>query len=739
MSIDDHRISPQPGPGGSPDPLAAGALASSGASPHPGGTPAAGTVDATPDAPAVREETVAHRTPTSEGGSPDDTVTVTRDPGAGADERGSVANRETATTDAEAPDTASPPRDPQEPDKAAVVGGAASPSGGADKPAPPAAPADGKPADWENFAPPAPPPVRPAGRARRTLDAVGSFLGHEWTLACLAGLALAAVMFWPAVVHPASTITADVWDPTLQTWQVAWSGHILATDPGQLWNSNSFYPDQHSFAFSDTLLGYFPIGLIGHGPVAAIVRYNALFVLLMALCFIGGYALARQLGAGRLGGAVAAVAVSYAPWRWSQAGHMHVMSMGGILLALAMLARGHGFSFRDGWRTERGRPGWALAGWLVAAWQLSLSFGIGIPFAYVLGAAGLVAVLTWLRRGRPRLGRRLVAFDALGIVVFGAVAAFMARPFFEVVKLHPEAKRSIEDVAIFSPNLRSFLTAPGQSWLWGDLHEQARSTMIAPAETCLLAGFALYGLAVAGLFFSTWKVRTRLWLLLGVLVSGYLSLGTHVPAGRQVGYVLLYKYAPGWNAIRTPGRVFLWTTLFLALLAAGAVAELAARSRELAEQTTGGRPTALARLALILPLFAVTVEGVNSIDHPDVPVQPAAMRTVDGPLMVLPSDQTSDEIIMLWSTTKFQKMVNGGSGFTPTDQWHLREQTKSFPDANSVAALRAAGVKTVVVLRNPPPTLVNNDYTYAQNPDDPIDGLGISRTVDADTIIYTLN
>ncbi len=324
-------------------------------------------------------------------------------------------------------------------------------------------------------------------------------------MASLAGLALAVIMFWPSVAHPASTIPADVWDPTLQAWQMAWSGHILSTDPMQLWNSNSFYPEQYTFAFSDTLLGYFPAGLIGHGPQAALVRYNMIFVLLHGLAFVGAYALVRQLGAGRIAAAVAGVAFGYAPWRWSQAGHMHVMSVGGIALALAMLARGHGFSLRHGWRTERAKPGWALAGWLVAAWQISLGFGIGIPFAYVLGIIVLVAVVTWLRRRRPALGRRLVIFDAVGVVVFGAVAAFMARPYFIVVDQHPYAKRSLTDLDYLSPSLRSFFTAPGTDWLWGDLHEPARQAIQANAETTLLCGFTLYGLAFAGLFMSIWS------------------------------------------------------------------------------------------------------------------------------------------------------------------------------------------------------------------------------------------
>jgi len=83
---------------------------------------------------------------------------------------------------------------------------------------------------------------------------------HEWTLAALGSLLLAAVMTWPTLKHPMTTIPQDTADPTLQAWQMAWAGHALTTDPGSLWDGNAFYPDRYSYAFSDTLLGYAPFG-----------------------------------------------------------------------------------------------------------------------------------------------------------------------------------------------------------------------------------------------------------------------------------------------------------------------------------------------------------------------------------------------------------------------------------------------------------------------------------------------
>ncbi len=59
-----------------------------------------------------------------------------------------------------------------------------------------------------------------------------------------------------------------------------------------------------------------------------------------------------------------------------------------------------------------------------------------------------------------------------------------------------------------------------------------------------------------------------------------------------------------------------------------------------------------------------------------------------------------EEHVMLWSTTRFQQVTNGGSGFTPQLTEQIRQSSATFPDQPSVDYLRGVGVKTVVVLRD---------------------------------------
>ncbi len=541
-----------------------------------------------------------------------------------------------------------------------------------------------------------------AGRVRAAVR-------HEWALAVAAAAGLAVLVIWLlppylrwlmaggsgelTVANPARTIIGDGGDPTGQAWLVAWNGYAISHAPGRLWDTNAFHPDVWGLAFTDSLLGYAPFGLFGSGPSDAILRYNILFVLAFALCSAGTYFLVRQLGAGRVGAAVAGVVFAYAPWRYGHNGHLNILSTGGIVLALAMLARGHGWSLRHGYRPQRVRPGWIVAGWLVAAWQISLGFGVGLPFVYLLFAACLVAAAGWFITGRPRLGRRLVLADLGGGLFFAAVTGYFAYVYQTVRDLNPEIQRTWDYIDVFSPTWRGLLAAAGPSLPWGDRHEPARQAMgNAANEKVLLCGFVLYGLAIAGLFLSIWTRRQRILLAAGVVVGLLFTFGTNGPL-----YRLLYLYLPGFDGVRTPGRLILWPTLFLAILAAGLITRL---SRQAAAAVRGEHARTAARIVAVPLLLLVLFESLPDLDHVEVPAAPAAFASAPGPVLVLPSDDAIDLHVALWSTDGFPTVVNGSSGITTSGHTEIRDRMRTFGDQQSLDKLREIGVRSVVVVRD---------------------------------------
>src|SRR4051794_39221631 len=254
--------------------------------------------------------------------------------------------------------------------------------------------------------------------------------GEKWTnvrraevlFAAFTGILLALLMHWPMPLHIGRDVPRDLGDPLPQAWQVAWDGHALAHQPLDLFQANVFWPLKNSLAFSDALVGYAPFGLIGSGPHAAVVRYDLLFLFAYALAFFGAWLLARELGLGRVGAFVAGAAFAYAPWRLEQDGHLHVLSSGGIPLALALLVRGY----------RRGSARTVLAGWLVAAWQLSLGFSLGLQLAYLLLVLGVLALALGFRPPRATL-----IATVLGGLAFVLVAVPLSRPYLEVGRDHP--------------------------------------------------------------------------------------------------------------------------------------------------------------------------------------------------------------------------------------------------------------------------------------------------------------
>lgn len=529
-----------------------------------------------------------------------------------------------------------------------------------------------------------------AVRVRRSQPARLRHPVPEAALSLLLGLLLAIVVRRPQDL--ATTVPGDARDPVLLSWVLAWPAHAL-TSGKDLWDANIFAPLDNSYAFTDALLGYLPLGLVGEGPMAALVRYNVVLLLTFALAFAGTWLLVRQLGLGRTAALVAATAFAFNPWRLSQLNHVQILSSGGIPLALAMLARGHGLRLRAG--TGVVRPGWAFAGWATATWQLSLGFGLGLQLAYLLAvctAFAGVRALVQLQRGAGWPDRRLLAANGLGLLLFLGSGAALAQPYLAAVEAHPEARRPVEEVAFYSPTTSAFLTAPGDSWAWGRYTAERREGVGAINEKALFPGLVVTALAGLGLLLPGPWSRRRVVVLAGsVVVLAVCALGTSGPVGGRA-YLLLYDHAPGWQGIRTPSRLVTTAWLGLALLAAHGVAVLRGA---LARHGDG----AVVALAIALS-GAALLEGLDTAGQTTVRPVPPGVRLADlpQPIMVLPSEDYADQDVMRWSTDGFPEVVNGISGFNPREQNELRDAAARLPDPAALARLRQSGVASLLLL-----------------------------------------
>jgi hypothetical protein len=552
---------------------------------------------------------------------------------------------------------------------------------------------------------------------------------RELGLAALIGVALAVLTSWPLALHMGSRIAPDLGDPVRTAWQIAWVGHALLHDPGGLFDSNAFYPHPLSLAFSDSLLGYGPTAFVGAGAVAALVRYNLLFLWAWSLCFVGAWLLARELGLNRLGAAAAGIAFAYAPYRVAEAGHLHVISSGGIPLALFLLLRGY----------RRGSRGLVLAGWLVSAWQVSLGFTLGMQYCYLLVVLAALVAWRWWRDRRPVPSRGLIAVTCAGIAVLGLMTVYQARPYLKVAAEYPTARRTLAEVKRYSSGPAALLAASTQNRVWGAATAPLRRHVGSKNEDVFFPGLTILALTILGLGFprapSPYTRRLRLGLLAGAIVCSILALGLGL-GGAGYPYRLLYDHAPGWDGVRVPGRIFMLATLAYALLAGAGAQRLVAWARTrhaLLPTLVGG--------ALLLCLLG---EGAGRLGHPVVPQPARAEIGLPGPILDLPTDESSDRIWQYFSTDGFPRIANGTSTFEIPELDDLRGGMQGFPDRASVEKLRWYGIRTVV-LHLDIPKLPSLPVWEGPNPPDPaaaaakpIAGLGVTRRRVGDVVIYTI-
>jgi len=546
----------------------------------------------------------------------------------------------------------------------------------------------------QSAVPPAPVDVRrPERGGERALPApaTGSadrqpITAREVIVACVGACLLSIGMNWPIAAHLGSHIGEDLGDPVRTAWQLAWQGHAVLHHPLHLWNANAFWPHRETFAFSDSLLGYLPASLIGHGPVAALVRYNLLFLFAYALCFVGAYLLARELGVRRWAAVVAGAAFAYAPFRLSMNGHLHVISSGGIPLVLFLLLRGY----------RRGSARTVLAGWLVAAWQLTLGFTLGLQLGYLLLVLVAIAAVVWLRRGRPRLPRPAVVATGVGVIVVAAVVAFQARPLLQVARDYPNAHRAGGEIAHYSAPPKAFLSAPPEDRLWGSATASVRHTLNTPNEQNQFPGIAVVMLAIVGVGAGTvYSRRLRAGIAIAVFVLAVTALGYGVLNG-DLTYRLLH-HAPGWAGVRTPGRLATLSSLGLALLAAAGVHRIAAAASGTLRRRRARVASAAPAVIACVAAAAVLAEGLGTVPNPAVPPVPAGLAAVPAPQLPLPTNPAFDRGYQYWSTGRFQPIVNGVATFSFTSQNKLRQAMNAFPNVRSVELLRRMGVRTVIL------------------------------------------
>ena len=162
-------------------------------------------------------------------------------------------------------------------------------------------------------------------------------------------------------------------------------------------------------------------------------------------------------------------------------------------------------------------------------------------------------------------------------MVLGVVTVYQARPYLQVASKYPTAKRTIKEVKNYSSGPAALLSASSENRVWGSITAGIARTVHSKNEDVFFPGGLILLLALIGLLALACYTRAiahrpaRRAGMCSILAMGLGLTGAGYP------YRLLFDYAPGWDGVRVPGRVFTLATLFYALLAGAGRAVAPAR------------------------------------------------------------------------------------------------------------------------------------------------------------------
>ena len=559
---------------------------------------------------------------------------------------------------------------------------------------------------------------------------------------------------WPIPLHMETAI-GDLGDPLLNTWILAWDVHQLLKDPLSLFEANIFYPHKSTFAYSEHLFASSLIAL----PVIAItgkpiLGYNAVLLTSFVLAGFGMYCLVLYLTGSKFAGIVSGIIFAFCPYRFDHLSHLQLLTNHWMPFAFLYL---HKFFDRKNYKdlllftlffvlqclscgyyavflsvsigcilvwfvlmrkvTRRNFAGMLLfiliAGASIypfykpyARVQKEMNFVRSLSdvkyysahlknylsvsssnhlykrLSYVFGDheknlfPGLLAVflsaygfLSWRKRGEFPHSLRFYFIDILIIIsiAFDLFILISGGFSFQIGKFHFSAHRLANPVMItvFLFIIRYFLLRHKRPFFLCEFFRRYPDT------------------GESQVFY--------LFLLIFVLI---LSLGPNFAP-----YRVLYKFIPPFRSLRVAARWGAMVVFSISVLAGFGVRRFLAGSPLLRRKVI----CALIPVILIVEYSCFPLRELYMFPTqvPEV-YRWLSRQEGDFALVELPMPSTVPEVYretryMYWSTFHWKKLVNGYSGFFPSDYWEINKTMQEFPSEKSIALLRNLGVRYVIV------------------------------------------
>jgi len=452
---------------------------------------------------------------------------------------------------------------------------------------------------------------------------------------------LTAVMTYPQVLHLRDGVHDDG-DPLLNAWALAWVAHALPTAPAHVFDTNIFYPDRRTLAYSETLIApgiaAAPLRWLGVGPILV---YNIVFLSGFIVSGVGVALLVRRLTGRPAAGVLAGLVFAFLPYRIDHYPHLQLQQTQCLPFALwafhRLLASGR---LRDG----------MLFGAFTAGQVLSCMYYGLFLVPYFAVVCGTMLIAHWRRN--PQTARRTTAALAVSVAIAGAAVLPVARAYLGAREVVGE--RKADEVVAGSATLWNYLGPANENAVWGSALGR-----FAEPERRLFPGFIALALAIIGLARARGGAA-QLAYALGLLLAVDVSLGFN-----GVTYRALYDHVLPFRGLRIPARMGIIAGFSLAVLAGYGVAWISEQIRPL--RARGASLAAIAALMLV-------EYASRPIDLMIVPAEPPSVYadmvrdvgdTPTAALAEFPAGDRDDPTYLYYSTFHWQHLVNGYSGFFP--------------------------------------------------------------------------
>jgi hypothetical protein len=492
--------------------------------------------------------------------------------------------------------------------------------------------------------------------------------------ALLLFVVLAVIHTWPIASDPGHLGRNSAADTKLNQWTMAWVAHQIVRHPFHLFDANIFYPERHSLAFSEHLFVQSVMGApaawAGGQPVLV---YNLVLIAGFALTGWTAALVIHRWTGNWMAGILSGSLMAFNAMTLTRLSHIQMLHMEFLPLALLALDQ----------LLIAPRPANALK---LALWYVLQA--LTSVYAMVFCAVALVAAAV-VRPGEwwgSRARAALPVFALAGGVAGLSLLPFMW-PYLEARREQEMFGRALPEIARFSARFTDYLATGGT------IHNSTWSGQFFKADG-LFPGVVGFGLAMTAVIsgMALRDRRARMVLAFGVLCFA-LSFGPAFPL-----YGLLYKVFPPMAAVRGAAR---WGQMFLVAVALLAGFGLTAIERRLRRSWV--LPVGLA-LVLVANVEALRAPFAFSPDDTDRGV-PAIFKTLDTPepqvVIVFPFYPPREIFMnaryMLASTAFWKPMVNGYSGYMPTNYIAHTQNLGGFPDRRSVEYLKQLGVTRVLV------------------------------------------